>query len=100
MTSYSRYKDFIYRKDKQKNQMNLLILKSFLLDSNLSKTTRFKIMLKMNDEFSLLLGNKLQSRCIYSSKIRSVSRISNLTKASFKNNLHWGKVNGFRKSSW
>jgi hypothetical protein len=37
---------------------------------------------------------------MFSTKIRAVSRVSNLTKASFKDNLKWGRLNGFRKASW
>jgi ribosomal protein S14 len=29
-----------------------------------------------------------------------VNRLTNLTKASFQENLKWGKLSGFRKASW
>jgi hypothetical protein len=35
-----------------------------------------------------------------STKVRSVSRLSNMTKATLKKNIQWGRLNGFKKSSW
>jgi ribosomal protein S14 len=37
---------------------------------------------------------------MFSTKVRAVSRLTNLTKSSFKENLKWGKLNGFKKASW
>lgn len=100
MTQYSNYKDFTLRKNIKLKQSNIFILKSFLLNKKSSKKIRFKIMLKMHRLYNALLGNKFKNRCIFSTKIRSVSRLTNLTKASFKDNLQWGKLNGFKKASW
>jgi len=100
MTKYANYKDFNLRKNLEKNQKNIFLLKSFLLNQKNSKKIRFKIMLKMDRTYNTLLGNKIKNRCIYSTKIRSVYRVTNLTKSSFRDNLRWGKVTGFRKSSW
>jgi hypothetical protein len=87
MTKYANYKDFNLRKKLEKNQNNIFILKSFLLKEEISKKIRFKIMLKLQQLHRHLLGNKFKNRCIFSTKIRAVSRISNLTKASLKDNL-------------
>jgi len=100
MTKYSNFKDFNLRNKLKKNQMNTFILKSFLFKEETSKKMRFKIMLKMHKMYHNLLGNKFKNRCVFSTKIRSVSRLVNLTKSTFRETLRWGKLNGFRKASW
>lgn len=100
MTKYSNYKDNIRRQNLKQKQINIIILKSFLKNEYNSKSYKFKIMLKMNQLYQETLGNKIKNRCIFSTKIRSVSRLTNMTKASFKENINWGQLNGFRKSSW
>ena len=87
MTKYSKYKDYNLRKQLKTNELNIFILKSFLLRKETSKKIRFKIMLKIHKLYSNLLGNKFKNRCMFSTKVRSVSRLTNLTKASFKDNL-------------
>lgn len=87
MSKYANYKDFHLRKRLELNQRNILILKSFLLNEKNSKKNRFKIMLKLHKLYNDLLGNKVKNRCIFSTKIRSVSRLTNLTKSSFRDNL-------------
>ena len=71
-----------------------------LAQEETSKKMRFKIMLKMHKMYHNLLGNKFKNRCVFSTKIRSVSRLVNLTKSTFRETLRWGKLNGFRKASW
>ena len=100
MSKHANYKDFSLRKRLKLNQKNTFILKSFLLNKKNSKKNRFKIMLKMHKLYHSLLGNKFKNRCIFSTKIRSVSRLTNLTKSSFRENFRWGKLNGFKKASW
>ncbi len=100
MTKYSNYKDYSLRKQVKKKQKKILLLKSFLLNQKNTKKIRFKIMLKLDRTYRMLVGNKIKNRCIFSTKIRSVSRLTNLTKTSFRNTLQWGKVSGFRKASW
>ena len=87
MTKYSNYKDFSKRKQLQTHQLNIFILKSFLLEKKTSKQMRFKIMLKINKLYNQLLGNKYKNRCVFSTKIRSVNRLTNLTKSTFNENL-------------
>jgi len=87
MTKYSKYKDFKLRKDLKNNELNIFILKSFLLRKKTSKKIRFKIMLKIHKLYSGLLGNKYKNRCMFSTKVRSVNRLTNLTKASFKDQI-------------
>lgn len=100
MTSYSKFKDYNNRKKLALNYKDLIILKSFLLNQKKDKKIRFKIMLKLNQTYSTLLGNKIKNRCMVSSKVRSVSRVTNLTKAFFSENLKGGFVSGFKKGSW
>lgn len=100
MTKYSNYKDYANRIKKKEIQKKLLILKSFLLNEKNSKKIRFKIMLILTRNKLTLGSNKIINRCMYSTKIRSVSRITNLTKSSFRDNIRWGLINGFKKSSW
>lgn len=87
MSKHANYKDFYLRKRLKTNQNTLFILKSFLLNKKNSKKIRFKIMLKMQQLYKDLLGNKFINRCIFSTKIRSVSRITNLTKSSLRDNI-------------
>lgn len=100
MTKYSNYKDYQLRKNLKDNELNIFVLKSFLLKKKTPKNIRFKIMLKIHKLYGGLLGNKYKNRCILSTKIRSVNRLTNLTKASFQENLKWSKLSGFRKASW
>ena len=87
MTKYSRYKDYNLRKQLKIKESNIFILKSFLLRIETSKKIRFKIMLKMTKLYNGLLGNKFKNRCMSSTKVRNVSRLTNLTKASFNETL-------------
>ena len=100
MTKYSNYKDYKKRQELEKIQENIFLLKSFLFNQKNSKKIRFKIMLKLSRNYHTLIANKLKNRCIFSTKIRSISRITNLTKSSFRDYVRWGKINGFKKSSW
>lgn len=100
MTHYSKYKDFRLRKQLEKKELNIFVLKSLLLNKKISLKTRFKIMLKIQSLYKHLLGNKIVNRCMFSTKVRSVSRLTNLTKSSFKENLKWGNLSGFKKASW
>ena len=100
MTKYSRYKDYNLRKKLKTNESSILVLKSFLLRTETSKKIRFKIMLKIDKLYNSLLGNKFKNRCMSSTKVRSVSRVTNLTKASFNETLKWGRLSGFKKASW
>lgn len=99
MTKYSNYKDFLLRKKIQAKQKNILILKSFLLNQKIDKKIRFKIMLKFNRNYNRLFANKIKNRCMFSTKIRAVNRITNMTKSTFRDYLHSGNVTGFRKAS-
>ena len=99
MTQYSLFKDYKTRQTLKKKQKNLILLKAFILNEQNSKKNRFKIMLKM-DRFYADLKHNAKTRCIFSTKTRSVSRMTNLTKASFKNTLTWANASGFKKSSW
>jgi hypothetical protein len=87
MTHYSKYKDFQLRKELKINESNIFVLKSLLLNKKTSKKIRFKIMLKIHKVYNHLLGNKYKNRCMFSTKVRAVSRLTNLTKSSFKENL-------------
>jgi hypothetical protein len=87
MTKYSNYKDYKLRIKKEKIQKDIFLLKSFLLNKKNPKKIQFKIMLKLNKIYCGSIGNKLKNRCIFSTKIRSVYRLTNLTKSSFRENL-------------
>ena len=84
MSKHANYKDFFLRKRLKINQHNTFILKSFLLKEKNSKKERFKIMLKMHKLYRDLLGNRSKNRCIFSTKIRSVTRLTNLTKSTLR----------------
>ena len=84
MTKHANYKDYFLRTKLNKNQIDKFILKSLLLNEQNSRKTRFKIMLKIHRLHKEILGNKFKNRCIFSTKIRSVSRLTNLTKSSFR----------------
>ncbi len=100
MSKYSAYKDFSLRQKINTNYNNIFLIKSLLLNQKIEKKIRFKIMLKFNRKYNKLNTNKLKNRCIFSTKIRSVSRLTNLTKSTFREYLRWGKVSGFKKASW
>ena len=100
MTKYSKYKDYSLRKNLKEQELNVFVLKSFLLNKKIPVKLRFKIMLKTHKLYNHLLGNKYKNRCMFSTKVRSVNRLTNLTKSTFKENLKWGKISGFRKASW
>ena len=94
------YKDQTNRKNYQKLQIKYLWYKYLLYNENISVNFRFKIMLKFQTLKYLGLKTKIKNRCMYSSKARGTSRISNLAQASFKNYWANGEVSGFRKASW
>ena len=99
MTKYSKYKDYNNRKNLILRYKDLMVIKSFLLNQKKDKKIRFKIMLKLNQTYNTLHGNKIKNRCMISSKVRSVSRLTNLTKAFFSENLKTGSISGFKKGS-
>jgi ribosomal protein S14 len=99
MNIYLSFKD-----NKNKNlyfwkQNNIFLYKFLSYNEKLSVKYRFKIMLKMQKQNYLSLKTKIKNRCINSIKVRSPSRLTNLVKSSFKNNLAEGSINGFRKAS-
>jgi len=98
MTQHSLFKDYKIRQLLQKKQKNFFLLKAFALNEQNSKKNRFKIMLKIDRIYADLKHNP-KNRCMFSTKTRAVSRITNLTKASFKNALTLANVCGFKKSS-
>ena len=87
MTKYSNYKDYYLRNQIKNKQEKMLLLKSFLLNQKNTKKIRFKIMLKLIKTYHSLVGNKIKNRCVFSTKVRYVSRVTNLTKASFRTAL-------------
>jgi ribosomal protein S14 len=87
MTKHANFKDFLLRKNLKTYQDELLILKCILLNKKNSAKIRFKIMLKLHKLYKDLLGNRIKNRCMSSTKVRSVSRLTNLTKSSFRENL-------------
>jgi hypothetical protein len=87
MTKYSNYKDFYLRQKIKVKQKKIFLLKSFLLNQKISKKIRFKIMLKFDRNYNTLIFNKIKNRCMFSTKIRAVSRLTNLTKSTFRDYL-------------
>ena len=88
MTKYSNFKDYEHRKILRIEEgSTFIILKSLVLRKETSNKIRFKIMLLLSNLFHTSLGKKFYNRCIFSTKVRSVNRITNLTKASFNENL-------------
>lgn len=101
MTQYGNYKDFYLRNKLKKLQKKMLTFKFFLFNTMIDKKTRFKIMLKYQQLYKKKISqNRLKNRCMVSTKVRSVARLVNMTKATLKKNIQWGKLNGFKKSSW
>jgi len=98
MTHFSLFKDFKIRKILQKKQKHFFLLKGFVLNQQIDKKSRFKIMLKIDRLYANLKHN-YKNRCMHSTRTRAISRLTNLTKASFKHSLTWGNVCGFKKSS-
>lgn len=99
MTKSLNVKDFKIRQNIKQNYENFFLLKSMLLNENNDKKIRFKFMLKLSRIYNDLNHNKMKNRCIFSTKIRSVYRLTNLTKSSFRDNLRQTNIAGFRKAS-
>jgi hypothetical protein len=54
----------------------------------IDKKTRFKIMLKYQQLYKKKISqNRLKNRCMVSTKVRSVARLVNMTKATLKKNI-------------
>lgn len=87
MTHAFKYKDYKLRKNLKNFQENILLLKFFLLKEKLDRKTRFKIMLKFQRTYKGLFGVRYKNCCIFSTKTRSISRISNLHKSFFREYL-------------
>lgn len=100
MIKYLRFKDFKKRKKFNKNQNINLILKSILIKEELNNKFKFKFMLKNQQLLNYNFKSKIINRCIISNKIRSVNRITGLTKNSYKQYFDYGNIMGFKKSSW
>ncbi len=99
MTHYSYLRDLKLRKLKKKNEKILLLIKSLLHNEKVSTLNKVKLMLKFSVLSRYFIKN-YKNRCMFTKEVRAVSRITNLAKSSFKNSLNWGKVSGFKKSSW
>jgi len=100
MAAYSKYKDFFIRQQLKNIQYNKYVWKYLLLNQHKNKINHFKIMLQIQQEINATsMGNKHKNRCMFSSKVRAVSRITNLTKATMKSNLAEGGIVGFKKAS-
>lgn len=100
MTRYLNFKDFDLRQKLKKKNKQVYLFKSLLLNERNDLETRFKLMLKIDRLYKELSYNKIKGRCTSSTKVRSISRITNLTKSSFRDNLRLANVSGFKKASW
>ena len=100
MSRHANFKDFHNRKKFEQNQKKILILKTLLLKGEKVNKNKLEIMLKIQQLHGALSKTKIKNRCMFSTKIRSVSRLSNLTKSAFRENFRWGKLSGFKKASW
>ena len=98
MIKYKRYKDFSYRKNLKKNEQLHFLFTYLLQKKKKKKINKFKLMLKKQLLYKLI-NTKIINRCINSNKIRSVTRVTNLTKNSFKHYYSLGDIMGFKKSS-
>ena len=100
MTKYSNFKDHNLRQKYKKKDKQVFLFKSLLLNERNSSKIRFKIMLKLDRIYRELSYNKIKGRCMFSTKVRSISRMTNLTKSSFRDNLRLTNISGFKKASW
>ena len=100
MSRHANFKDFHNRKQFEHNQKKILILKTLLLKGEKVNKNKLEFMLKIQQLHCSFNKTKVKNRCMFSTKIRAVSRISNLTKSAFRENFRWGKLSGFRKASW
>jgi len=99
MTKYSNFKDHNLRQKYKKKDKQVFLFKSLLLNERNSSKIRFKIMLKLDRIYRELSYNKIKGRCMFSTKVRSISRMTNLTKSSFRDNLRLTNISGFKKAS-
>ena len=99
MIKYLKYKDLKNRKFFFKTEHQKFIFSFFLKRKKMEKNQQFKFMLKNQLLFHNYFKNKLVNRCIISYKVRSVNRLTSLTKNNFKNYFDYGNLMGFKKSS-
>jgi hypothetical protein len=88
MTHYSKYKDYVRRQKLKKNFITIFVLKYIIKNLKITKNIRFKVMLKIQKFHKYNQINKIKNRCIVSTKVRSISRVSNLTNAFLKKNIN------------
>lgn len=98
MIKFKKYKDFSLRQNLKKNEQLHFLFTYILKKKEKKKINIFKLMLKKQLIFKSI-NTKIINRCINSNKIRSVTRLTNLTKNSFKHYYTYGNIMGFKKSS-
>ena len=76
------------------------LLKSIILNNNLSKRIRFIASTKLNEITNNSLLIRAKNRCIISGKPRSVFRKFKLSRIVIKNLASFNLINGLRKSSY
>ena len=76
------------------------LLKSIILNNNLSKRIRFLASTKLNEITNNSLSIRAKNRCIISGNPRSVFRKFKLSRIVLKNLASFNLINGLRKSSY
>jgi len=94
--------------NKDKKFRFVLLKKEFKLRKIRSLISNFKL----NKNIKILLSKRLiyfskkgivpliKNRCFFTSRSRSVYRICKFSRITFKNEISYGNLTGFRKSSW
>ena len=95
----NQYKDYKLRKNISSLELDQIFFKSLLLNENISKEYKFKIMLKLQMVYKNLFKNRIINRCFRIGKNRSILRDFNLSKQELKKDFSSANICGFKKSS-
>ena len=94
----------IVKNDKKKrnnfflSEKNQIVLKSLISNTNVSKTTRWKAVLKATKQ--PLTKNKLKNRCFLTGRKNIINKSYKSSRLKFFNLVKSGFIPGFKKSVW
>jgi small subunit ribosomal protein S14 len=92
-------RDIRKRKLVLKNEKNYIILKSLVMNQQLLITERRAIFEKL-DKLRRLSKVYVRNRCFLTGRARSISRLLHMTRMQAREAISFGKIIGFKKSSW
>ena len=95
-----KYFDSFKRKLFLKNELKLVLLKSFISNKNLTLSQRYYALYLKSKIIRLSSKTQIQNRCVKTGRIWSVKKYTNYSRFFFRTESYKGNLPGFQRASW